>query len=71
MRLFRNGIQPLSKEKLDKLSPERVRIAKVFSKHIDGAVSELGAGYNVTFQGGFGETPIRIIVEVTAEGGIP
>jgi hypothetical protein len=36
-----------------KLSPERVRIAKIFKAHIDRAVEELGVGYEVTVQGRF------------------
>jgi hypothetical protein len=50
-----------------KLSPERVRIAKIFKSHIDRAVEELGVGYDVTLQGRFGKTPIRIEIEVTSK----
>ena len=53
------------------LSPERQFIAKVFKKHIERAIEELGAGYQVDLQGKFDITPIRIEIEVTAKGGIP
>jgi predicted kinase len=53
------------------ISPERRRVAKIFKTHIDKAVLELGAGYNVTLQGKFDETPIRIEIEVSAKGEIP
>ena len=49
------------------ISPERQRIAKVFKKHIDKAVEELGIGYKVTLQGKFDSTPIRIQIEVNAK----
>jgi hypothetical protein len=42
------------------ISPERQPIAKIFKTHIGKAVLELGAGYSVTLQGKFDETPIRI-----------
>ncbi len=54
-----------------KLSPERIRIAKIFKKHIDKAVEELGVGYDVALQGRFDKTPIRIEIEVTSKDGIP
>lgn len=54
------------------LSPERIRIGKIFRTHIEKAIDELGPGYTVTLQGEFEKTPIAIRVEVTAkEGEIP
>jgi hypothetical protein len=53
------------------LSPERVRIARIFKENIDRAIYDLGVGYDVTVQGKFDSTPIRIEVEVTAKDGIP
>jgi hypothetical protein len=50
-----------------KLSPERQRIAKIFKTHIDRAVEELGVGYEVTLQGRYDKTPIRIEIEVTSK----
>jgi hypothetical protein len=65
-------LKPLSFEQVAKLSPERVLIARVFKKHIDQAVAELGAGYDVTFQGSFDKTPIKLEIEITAsQGEIP
>jgi hypothetical protein len=66
MKLFKQKNEPLTAEDLAKLSPERVRIAKVLKKHIDSAVLELGAGYTVDVQGSFASTPLRIVVEVKA-----
>jgi hypothetical protein len=42
------------------LSPERVRIARIFKENIDRAIDDLGVGYDVTVQGKFDSTPIRI-----------
>lgn len=53
------------------LSPERQQIAKIFKKHIEQAITELGHGYEVTLQGKFDKTPIVIQIEVTAKDGIP
>lgn len=59
-------------EHISKLSPERILIAKIFKKHIEQAIAELGAGYNVDIQGRFGETPIKLEIEVTpSQGEIP
>jgi hypothetical protein len=68
---FKRKDKPLTAEELTKLSPERIKIAKIFKKHIDVAVAELGSGYDVTLQGSFASTPIRLTVEVTAKEGIP
>jgi hypothetical protein len=56
---------------LTKISPERQRIAKIFKTHIDKAIEELGVGYDVTLQGRFDKTPIRIEIEVTSKEEIP
>ena len=68
MKLFKPKNEPFKSEDLEKLSPERIRIAKVFKKHIDAAVAELGDGYTVDLQGSFASTPLRIVVEVKAVG---
>jgi hypothetical protein len=57
--------------KMNVISPERQRIAKVFKTHIDRTILGLGADYNITLQGKFDETPIRIEIEVNAKGEIP
>jgi len=54
-------------EDITKLSPERIRIAKIFKAHIDRAVEELGVGYDVTLQGRFDKTPIHLEIEVTSK----
>jgi hypothetical protein len=53
------------------LSPERVRIARIFKTHIEKAIEELGVGYKVTLQGRFDKTPIRLEIEVTSKEEIP
>ena len=51
------------------ISPERRRIAMILETHVEKAIEELGAGCNVTLQGRFDETPIRIEVEITSQDG--
>jgi len=53
------------------ISPERQRIAKIFKTHIDRAILELGTGYDVTLQGKFEETPIRIKIQIDSNIEIP
>ena len=53
------------------ISPERVRVAKIFKKHVENAIAELGSGYEVDLQGRFDKTPIRIEIEVTSKNEIP
>ena len=62
-------MKPLKPIDVSSISPERRRIAKIFKTHIEKAIEELGVGYNVTLQGRFDETPIRIEVEVTSRDG--
>ena len=50
---------------------ERQRIAKIFKTHIEKAIEELGVGYDVTLQGEFDKTPIRIKIEVNSKDEIP
>jgi hypothetical protein len=64
-------LKPMNGKDVAKLSPERVRIAKIFKTHIDKAVEELGVGYDVTLQGRFDKTPIRLEIEVTSKEEIP
>jgi hypothetical protein len=64
-------LKPMNPKDFAKLSPERILIAKIFKKHIDKAIEELGTGYDVTLQGRFDKTPIRIEIEVTSKQGIP
>lgn len=61
----------MNPENYAKLSPERIHIAKIFKKHIEKAIEELGAGYDVTLQGRFDTTPIRIEIGITSKSGIP
>ena len=53
------------------ISPERQHIAKVFKTHIEKAIEEIGVHYEVTLEGKFDSTPIRIQIEITAKDGIP
>jgi predicted kinase len=62
-------MKPLNLTELSSISPERRRIAKIFKTHVEKAIEELGAGYNVTLQGRFDKTPIRIEVEITSQDG--
>jgi hypothetical protein len=64
-------MKPLKPIEVASLSPERQRIAKVFKIHIERAIAELGAGYDVTLQGQFNTTPIHIEVEVNSKDEIP
>jgi len=52
-------------KKLESVTLERERIAKIFKTHIENAIDELGPGYTVDLQGSFDTTPIRIIIEVS------
>ena len=53
--------------KTNSLSPERVQIAKIFKVHIEKAIfEELSTGYEVTLQGRFDTTLIRIEIEVSS-----
>jgi len=56
---------------LSSISPERQRVAKIFKMHIEKAIEELGVGYDVTLQGRFDKTPIRIEIEVSSKDEIP
>ena len=62
-------MKPLKPVDVTSISPERRRIAKIFKTHVEKAIEELGAGYNVTLQGRFDKTPIRIEVEITSQDG--
>lgn len=46
------------------MSPERKRIAKIFYTHIKSAIDEIGLGYEVTLEGKFDKTPIRIEIQL-------
>ena len=46
-------MKPMKPKDFAKLSPERVRIAKIFQTHIDKAVEELDVGCEMTVQGRF------------------
>ncbi|MGD0072462.1 MAG: hypothetical protein ABSB71_12995 [Candidatus Bathyarchaeia archaeon] len=64
-------MKPVKLENIGSLSPERIRIAKVFKVHIEKAIDELGVGYDVTLQGRFDKTPIHIEIEVNSKDEIP
>lgn len=64
-------MKPTNSVDITKISPERQRVARIFKAHIEKAIDELGSGYNVTLQGKFDRTPIRIWIEVTAKDEIP
>jgi hypothetical protein len=63
--------QTLQGIKMKPISPERQRIAKIFKTHIDRAILELGVDYNVTLQGSFDKTPIRIEIQIDSKSEIP
>jgi hypothetical protein len=69
--LTRDKMKPLKPTEVASISPERQRIAKIFKTHIEKAIDELGIGYDVTLQGRFDKTPIRIEIEVNSKEGIP
>lgn len=52
-------------KKLESITPERRRIAKIFKTYVEKAVDELGPGYTVDLQGNFYATPIRITIEIS------
>jgi hypothetical protein len=52
-------------KKLESVTLERERIAKIFKTHIENAIDELGPGYTVDLQGNFDATPIRITIEIS------
>jgi hypothetical protein len=64
-------MKPINPVDITKISPERQRVARIFKKHIEKAIEELGSGYNVTLQGKFEGKPIRIKIEIDSEGEIP
>ena len=64
-------MKPLNPMDVAELSPEKMLIAKILKAHIDKAIEELGMGYDVTVQGRFDKTPIRIEIEVTSKEEIP
>lgn len=61
----------VTKSNVASISPERQRIAKIFKTNIEKAIAELGIGYDVTLQGRFDKTPIRIEIEVSSKEEIP
>jgi hypothetical protein len=64
-------MKPLKSIDFSSISPERQRIAKIFKKHIEKAIVELGIGYDVTLQGIFDKTPLRIEIEIASNDEIP
>jgi hypothetical protein len=52
------------RKRLERLSPERIRIAKIFKSYVEKAINELGPSYTVDLQGSFYDTPIRITIEI-------
>jgi hypothetical protein len=53
-------------KKLDHITPERRRVAKIFKTYVEKAIDELGPGYTVDLQGSFFDTPIRITIEISS-----
>jgi hypothetical protein len=51
-------IRPWKPVDISKISPERIKIAKIFKTHLERAIDDLGPGYDVTLQGRFDKTPI-------------
>lgn len=64
-------MKPMKSIELAAISPERQRIAKIFKRYIERAIAELGFGYDVTLQGRFDKTPIRIEIVVNSKDEIP
>jgi hypothetical protein len=56
-------------KKLESITPERRRIAKIFKTYVEKAVDELGPGYMVDLQGDFFATPICITNEISRTNG--
>jgi hypothetical protein len=52
-------------KRLESITPERKRIAKIFKTYVEKAIDELGPGYTVDLQGNFYATPIRITIEIS------
>jgi hypothetical protein len=52
-------------KKIESLTAERQRIAKIFKSHVEKAIDELGPGYTVDLQGNYHDTPIRITIEIS------
>ena len=69
--LTRDKMKLLKPSEVASISPERRRIAKIFKTHIEKAIDKLGIGYNVTLQGRFDKTPIRIEIEIDSKDEIP
>ena len=67
----RDNVKPMKSIELAAISPERQRIAKIFKRYIERAIAELGFGYDVTLQGRFDKTPIRIEIVVNSKDEIP
>ena len=57
------------RKRLECITPERQRIAKIFKTYVEKANDELGPGYMVDLQGDFFGTPIRITIEISATNG--
>jgi hypothetical protein len=53
------------RKRLECITPERQRIAKIFKTYVEKAINELGTGYTVDLQGHFDATPIRVIIEIS------
>jgi len=53
-------------KKLEFITAERERIAKIFKTYVERAIDELGPGYMVDLQGNFYDTPIRITIEISS-----
>ena len=43
-------MEPMNPKDVAKLSPERIRIAKIFKTQVDKVIEELGVGYDVTLR---------------------
>jgi len=52
-------------KKLESVTLERERIAKIFKTHIENAIDELGPGYTVDLQGNFYDIPMRLTIEIS------
>ena len=50
---------------LNGLTPERVRVARIFKSSSENAIYEIGPNYRVDLQGDFNATPIRITIEIS------
>jgi len=53
-------------KRIESLTVERQRIARIFKDHVEKAIDELGPGYVVDLKGNFFDTPVLITIEISS-----